>query len=80
MVSMDQRSQGNDVLISFAKLLHLREALTSSDKLLIQKMIFFKGTLKIKRSHRNHGNHGKAALHQVFAGQIIISVFSVVSV
>ena len=40
MVSMDQRSQGNDVLISFAKLLHLRGALTSFDKIRGKKKIF----------------------------------------
>jgi hypothetical protein len=38
---MDQRSRGNDVLISFAKLIHLRWALTSSDKILTQKIFFF---------------------------------------
>ena len=67
MVSMGRNLSPLWGLISFAKLLHLRGALTSSDKLLAQ--IYF----LIFKSHRNERNKGNAT-------RGAISVISVISV
>ena len=41
MVWMDQRSQGNDVLISFAKVQHLERALSLSGRLRQKNFSFY---------------------------------------
>ena len=70
---MDQRSQGNDVLISFAKLIHLRGALTSFDKIRGKKYLIF------YKSHRKHRNHRNWAARSISFISFISCVPSVAS-